>query len=80
MDFTEGFSKLAIRGRTDNPVDSVHIILNGKTEKRLMAEFVRTADYSEQVFELEGISGECDVRLMFLPGCSFDLNYIRFEK
>lgn len=80
MDFTDGFSKLAIRGRTDNPVDSVHIILNGKTEKRLMAEFVRTEDYSEQIFELEGISGECDVRLMFLPGCSFDLNYIRFEK
>ncbi|MGN1416465.1 MAG: glycoside hydrolase family 2 TIM barrel-domain containing protein [Oscillospiraceae bacterium] len=80
LSFTKGIHKITVCGRTRNPIDSVHIILTStggeRVEKRFMAEFKQTDDFSEQEFEISCESGEYDLRVMYLPGCNFDLKYI----
>ncbi|MCR5166980.1 MAG: DUF4982 domain-containing protein [Oscillospiraceae bacterium] len=80
IDITDGITAVEICGRTHNEKDSVHILLYGdNTEKRFMVEVRRCEDISVFRLPIDGASlhGEYDLRLMFLPGCCFDLRSIR---
>lgn len=86
MDFGEkGSSQVVISGWTPLPVNTVHIRFNpesgGEVQAR-MAEFRGrdTKDYNQQTFTFEKICGRGRLDLVFLPGCQFNLESIRFRK
>lgn len=81
FDFTScAPSAIVITGRSQLPVNSIHIIFKGETEKRMLAEFERAESYTERRFDVSGISGKCSVSFAFLPGSDFDFKDFRFEK
>jgi beta-galactosidase len=80
FDFSEKSpTAVIITGRSELPVNSIHIMFEGETEKRVLAEFKKSEEYTERSFALEGIRGKCRVLLTFLPGTEFDLRALRFE-
>lgn len=86
MDFGgEGASRIVIKGWTPLPVNTIHIRFNpengGEVQAR-MAEFQKDTDgeYKQQTFTFEKISGKGRLDLVFLPGCQFYLESIRFRK
>lgn len=86
MDFgTAGSTQVTICGWTPLPVNTIHIRFNpeggGEIQAR-MAEFTGDgkSQYLEQTFTLEKISGKGRLDLIFLPGCQFNLESIRFRK
>lgn len=83
FDFEEAPKKLIISGRSQLPLNSIHLIVNGENgENRILCEF-KTDDsenYSERSFDVSGISGKQTVSFAFLPGSNFDFEYFRFEK
>lgn len=81
FDFGKGApSAIAITGRSALPLNSIHIIIGGDTEKRIIAEFKGAEEYTEREFPLEGVTGKCTVSFAFLPGSDFDLRSFRFKK
>ncbi len=86
MDFGEtGSSQVEICGWTPLPVNTIHIRFNpengGEMQAR-MAEFRGgdTNEYNRQTFSFEKICGRGRLDLVFLPGCQFNLESIRFRK
>lgn len=86
MDFgTDGASTLTICGWTPLAVNTIHVRLKpedgGEVQAR-MVEFAGTgsATYNEQTFTFQKISGRGRLDLIFLPGCQFNLESIRFRK
>lgn len=73
-------SAIVITGRSELPVNSIHIIFKGEAETRVLAEFEKAEDYTDRRFELSGIEGKCKVSFAFLPGSNFDFKEFRFEK
>lgn len=72
-------SAIVITGRSQLPLNSINIIFGGETERRVIAEFTRSEEYSGQRFPLENIGGKCTVSFAFLPGSDFDFKSFRFE-
>ncbi|MBQ1537823.1 MAG: DUF4982 domain-containing protein [Ruminococcus sp.] len=80
FDFAAPPERVCICGRSELPVNSIHIVFEGSCgEIRTLAEFSQAADYTERSFPVEGICGKGKVSLIFLPGCDFDLRSVRFE-
>ncbi len=80
FDFTEKApSKIIITGRSELELNSIHIIFDGESEKRVLAEFAGADNYTPREFPISGISGKCKVSFAFLPGSNFDLESFRFE-
>lgn len=81
MDFTEkGTSRIIIYGKSHIDKNSIIIRFAGKDgERRQLIEFTKSDDYKQQTFELEKVTGNCQVSFVFLPGCNFDFGWFRFE-
>ncbi len=81
MDF-DGMGSVTLSTRSALQNNSVQLIFrDGKTERREMLEVAGTAEYtaSTHTFQ-EPVSGLQDVSLVFLPGCSLDLEWIQFGR
>ncbi|MFD0693426.1 glycoside hydrolase family 2 TIM barrel-domain containing protein [Paenibacillus sp. GCM10027628] len=80
MDFTyEGASKLVVYGRSPLDKNTVHIrFANQEGEVNQRIEFIQTAGYEVQVFELEKVTGVQKVTFLFLPGSHFDFGWFQF--
>ena len=80
FDFSEKQpTKIIITGKSHLPLNSIHVIFTGDTEKRVLAEFKGADEYTPREFALEGISGKCKVAFAFLPGSDFDFKSFKFE-
>ncbi len=79
MDFGEaGAGRVVIGGVSHIPVNTIHIIFdNGIEEKRDILEFAADGG-PEQSFEISEYTGKGVIRIVFLPGSSFDLVSVRF--
>lgn len=79
FDFTrEQPAALVIRGASAQPLNSIHVTLNGE---RVLCEFrTDSAEICERKFPLTGVSGKVNVSFTFLPGSNFDFESFRFEK
>ncbi|MDE6892557.1 MAG: hypothetical protein K2P50_12255 [Lachnospiraceae bacterium] len=79
FDFTKEMPvKIEITGRSKLPQNSIHIIFDGDTKTRVLAEFEGAEDYRSRTFVLSGIEGKCNVSFAFLPGSDFDFKAFRF--
>ncbi len=79
FDFTKEMPvKIEITGRSKLPHNSIHIIFDGDTKTRVLAEFEKAEDYRSRTFVLSGIEGKCNVSFAFLPGSDFDFKAFRF--
>ena len=84
MDFGEdGTEELTICGGTVLPGNTIHLQFTdetGSATKRIL-EFAGTGgECREQTFTLERLKGKGKVELVFLPGSSFNLEYLQFGK
>lgn len=81
FDFTEKSpSKIIVCGKSQLPVNSIHLTFKGETEKRIQLEFTGCGEYTERAFDLPEIVGKYGVSFTFLPGSDFDFKTIRFEE
>ena len=86
MDFgEEGTCRVTICGWTPLAVNTIHLRLkpdDGSEVQARMVEFAGTGknEYNEQTFTFEKISGKGRMDLIFLPGCQFNLESMRFRK
>ncbi|MBR3103679.1 MAG: DUF4982 domain-containing protein [Lachnospiraceae bacterium] len=81
MNFCNGaVTGLEITGVSHIPVNTIHVIFdNGTEEVRDILEFAQ--DGSEtQSFNVSSYSGKGTIRLVFLPGSSFDLIALQFQE
>lgn len=77
----DGISAIEICGKTYNANDSVHVrFATADGPNNQIVEFAHSDEIEAKRFELERVCGKCDVRLVFLPGCDFDLKSIKFIK
>lgn len=72
-------SKIIITGKSALPLNSIHIIFSGDTEKRVLAEFTGAEEYTPREYPLSDVCGKCKVSFAFLPGSDFDFKSFRFE-
>ena len=79
MDFGSGTTKLVIKGRTPNDVNTIQLRYteNGENKTQLL-EFAKSTEYIERIFEIEKICGKTDVSFMFMPGSKFDFESFKF--
>ncbi|MBN1646823.1 MAG: hypothetical protein JW874_02205 [Spirochaetales bacterium] len=78
LDFAEeGTSALVLCGRTDRPINPVHIRFDGEAAAQI-ADFHCSPEYSEQKFSLNRICGIHTVSFLFMPGSCFDFRWFRF--
>ena len=82
FDFGEdGITKIEICGKTYNKNDSVHVrFATEDGANNQIVEFGYTDEIETKRFELDRVCGKADVKLVFLPGCDFDLKSIKFIK
>ncbi len=82
FDFGEdGITKIEICGKTYNANDSIHVrFATEDGANNQIVEFGYTEETETKCFELERVCGKADVKLVFLPGCDFDLKSIKFIK
>lgn len=80
FEFKDKPKSIVICGRSDLPLNSIHITFKGNENIRKIAEFEGCGEYTERRFELEGIEGGCNVSFTFLPGSNFDFGWFRFER
>ncbi len=79
MDFTDGASKVTIRGTTPLNTNTIHLHFvpeNGDLINNIL-EF--PGGVCESAFDVRDISGKGRVELVFLPGSNFDFDSICFE-
>ena len=82
MDFGEtGCCGIRITGRSPLPANTVHLMFaaadGGETERRVV-EFGPQADWGEQTFTFEPVTGARQVTFLFLPGTQFDFDSFTF--
>ena len=76
----EGVSSVTITGRSHNENDTIHIRFHtADGDSNQIVEFEGSEDIKTLTFPLERVKGVSDVRLIFLPGCKFDLCSVRFD-
>ena len=79
IDFSEGLSKIIIRGRSHNEKTSIHILyVEDEVVRRDLAEIPYSEDYETFEIELPDIRTKGKINLVFLPGSNFDLKEFRF--
>jgi beta-galactosidase len=81
MDFgPEGTDRVILRWRSELPKNAEQILFSdGRETKRILIKTDAARAYKERVFALgESVAGLQTVTLVFLPGCSLDLQQIRF--
>ncbi len=80
FNFGDGISKIKITGRTRHENDTVHLrfVVNGEQDNRVV-EFAGSSDVVTREFMLDGLKGNVQFRLVFMPGCDFDLCGFEFE-
>lgn len=81
MDFGgQGTTGIRICGKSSLPVNTIHIRFAHAdgSETTQIVEVMGSADYAEQTFALEKVTGPCEVRFVFLPGSNFDFAYFCF--
>lgn len=81
MEF-DGLSRVTLRGKTPNETNPVQLRFTpcgGGDQITRLVEFKRSADYSEQSFSMDTLAGRYDMSLVFLPGSSFGLDWIKFD-
>ena len=77
----EGISAIEITGRTHNENDTVHIrFATPEGSNNQIVEFGGTDEIVTKRFDLEKVCGKADLKLVFLPGCDFDLVSIKLER
>ena len=76
IDLSEGASAVEIKGKTRNEKDTVHLRFDGEEDR--IIEFGRSENVEAQRFEISGISGIKTLKTVFLPGCDFDFESIKF--
>lgn len=76
-----GAEKLTIYGRTPNEKNTIQLRFTpeGGEQQTKVLEFLRSDEYTEQVFDIEAICGRAEISFVFLPGSSFDFGWFRFE-
>lgn len=80
MNFTKGFSKIVICGRSHIDVNTIHIRFHGENgDINQIVEFPYSEDYITKEFSLDSVEGNQKVSIVFLPGSSFDLKWFRFS-
>ncbi|SDA24207.1 beta-galactosidase [Ruminococcus sp. YE71] len=82
FDFAEAVDTIVICGRSQLPVNSIHIIFfdeNGAEIRRELCEFEQADDYTCREFAIGAVRGKVKVQLCFLPGSDFDLKSIKFR-
>lgn len=81
FDFGDGgVTAVEIKGRSHNPNDTIHLRFaaeNGADNQ--IVEFPGSDEVVTRRFEISKVTGKADVKLVFLPGCKFDLYSIKFE-
>ncbi|MBQ8906459.1 MAG: DUF4982 domain-containing protein [Ruminococcus sp.] len=81
FDFTDKQpGHIMVCGKSALPVNSLHLIVTGETEERVLIEFTGADAYTERRFPLPAIRGRCEISFLFLPGCDFDFHSFRFEE
>lgn len=81
MDFgDEGAGTIRICGRTLLDNNTIHVrFKKGDATVNRIVEFSGSSEYTVREFEINGVAGECDVMLIFLPGSNFDLKWFQFS-
>lgn len=80
FDFTKKApTGISVTGKSELPLNSIHIVFEGDTEKRVLLEFEKAEKFTSRTFPLDEISGECKVSFVFLPGSDFDFKSFKFE-
>lgn len=81
MDFgSEGPKKVRVFGRAKGNRNTLHVRFEGPDgEIRDILECDPTNELIERSFDVANIKGKGNLQLIFLPGCDYDLKWIRFE-
>lgn len=75
----EGIRGIEITGKTYNEKDTLHVrFVTEDGPDNQIVEFTREDTVTTKHFDLTPVKGKCDVKLVFLPGCDFDLKAIKF--
>lgn len=70
----EGVTRITIKGRSHNPNDTIHLRFTTESgSDNQIVEFAGSQDVVTRTFELARVTGRADLKLVFLPGCRFDL-------
>lgn len=70
----EGVTRITIKGRSCNPNDTIHVrFVTESGSDNQIVEFAGSEDVVTRTFELARVCGKADLKLVFLPGCRFDL-------
>lgn len=80
FDFDTPPASIVISGKSELPLNSIHINFKNEENRRIIAEFEGCNQYTERRFPLEGISGKGALSFTFLPGSSFDFGWFRFDR
>ena len=84
MTFTEdGFHQITICGRSHIEMNTIHVRFvpadGSDNVINQIVDFPYSDESQVQTFELEPVSGDYNLNLIFLPGCKFDLEWLQFE-
>lgn len=81
LDLFEGASRIAVCSRSDIDSNTIEVKIAEKSKEQIYAfEVQGKKEYTVQVFEIEHAEGVIDATLMFMPGTSMDIAWIRFER
>lgn len=80
MDFGErGIKKVVICGKSRTDKNTININFEGdESEERQSFEIPYSADYEENEFKVNKVTGKQKVSFLFLPGSSFDFKWFQF--
>lgn len=81
LDFGEkGARQITLCCRSHQKLNPIQIRFTGEKGSIVQAvDAEESADYGEQVFDLEPLEGEGKLELIFLPGSRFDLEWIQLQ-
>lgn len=79
FDFTKkNTEKLVLYGRSKLPKNSIHLLLEGENERRILLEFAGAEEYTEREFTFGNLQGKYKISFVFLPGSEFDFKGFQF--
>ena len=77
----EGITKITIKGRSHNANDTIHVRFATESgADNQIVEFAGSDEVVTRTFELTKVTGKADLKLVFLPGCRFDLYEILIDR
>ena len=79
----DGFHRITICGRSHIEMNTIHVRFapadGSDNVINQIVDFPYSDESQVQTFELEPVSGDYNLNLIFLPGCKFDLEWLQFE-